>query len=514
MRLALCDNGSKTWNKMSKKEEIYKSYLEDEIKEEELIKILDSIQQKKSKQGGVIYTPWNVAQEMIKLAKPTMDMKIVEPSCGHGIFIVGLLSYMQKEYKLSGDSLLRWFKEAVVGIEISLDSVKELRTILSLYFFKNFGVKVGEEYFKNIICDDGLKFISAYKYDLCIGNPPYIRAKHMDVDYLNYLKKAFESCKVGTIDIYFAFIEKYLKESKCVVFITPNSFLTSKSGLVLRNMFVEKVSYLVDFKEKKIFQDASVYTCIFKCEEGVVSDQFLYGNDIGEKLEIVKKLSLVKNDNVKISNHVVLSGIATLCDKVFLVKKENNKFYAEYEKKKYEIESGCVVPYLKLTKIKSEKDLAGIDYMIYPYKDNKVIINDDEFKERFPSAYKYMEGVKLVLNERDKGKTEKYEKWYAYGRKQGLHNISSKEIIVIPQMIGGECRVHKIKLDGLFKHSKNLVFTSGFVVPVEDDNVKFCQYLLGEEFKKYAIKNGKVWPGKKENYYSLSMGQIKSINII
>ena len=98
---------------MNDERDIYEEYLTSQMHESDLIAKLDSIQDKSVKEDGVIYTPWSVVQEMIAIAEPTPDMKIIEPSCGHGTFLIGLLYYMNQKHGLTGKELSNWFIKKV-----------------------------------------------------------------------------------------------------------------------------------------------------------------------------------------------------------------------------------------------------------------------------------------------------------------------------------------------------------------------------------------------------------------
>ena len=300
-------------NNKNNKIDIYNEYFESQIHESDLIIKLDNIQEKSVKDDGVIYTPWNIVQEMVKIADPTVDMNIIEPSCGHGAFLIGLLYYMNEKYNLTGKELYSWFMDKVVGVEISKNTVDELKQILSAYFLKHFNLSIKPDNFLNIHCHDGLTFENNKKIDLCIGNPPYIRAKNLESEYLQYLKESYDSCRKGTIDIYFAFIEKYSLSAESLVFITPNSFLTSKAGSVLKNSLIDKLTLLIDFKDKKVFKDASVYTCIFRTMANGSSAELIYGNDLGKTNLVKKSVLFEQTDEQDGLVDTVLSGIATLC---------------------------------------------------------------------------------------------------------------------------------------------------------------------------------------------------------
>lgn len=498
---------------MNIKEKIYKNYLSNHLDEFELINEINLLNENLVKENGIVYTPIHIVQHMIEIANPTLEMNIIEPSCGHGIFLIGLLEYISKKYTLTGEELYSWFINKVIGVEIQENTVKELKEILSLYFKKHFNLNTKEYEFTNIHCHDGLTFDNEKQFNLCIGNPPYIRAKNLSNDYLQFLKNNFQSCKKGTIDIYFAFIEKYMNSCDNLVFITPNSFLYSKSGQEIKKNIINKLEILIDFKDIKIFKNTGTYTCIFKTNNITYQNKkILYGNNFN-KLKETEKTKFLSKENKTKKTENILSGIATLCDKIFLVKKAyNGKFYANYNDNLYEIEKEIIAPYLKLTKIKSQKDLENINYMIFPYKNDKKIISEEELKNNYPLTYKYLLITKNRLLERDKGKTEKYESWYAYGRKQGIHNITENNIIVIPQMINNNCKPLKINIEKILKEFNKIIFTSGYLIQENKNNKKICEYILSEKFINFARENGKPWPGKEEPYYDITSRQINNID--
>lgn len=484
---------------MDDKQTIYDRYLLSDMHEADLIVGLDRLQAKSIKKNGVIYTPLHIVNTMLDISKPHPDMTIIEPACGHGIFLFQLLSYMNQHYNLSGMDLYQWFVTKVTAIDISDTTIQELNDILILYFYKHHGIQVST--FDNIITADSLYYTNNH-YDLALGNPPYVRTKNLDTQYLTELRTNFKSCKTGNVDIYYAFIEKYLNHATMMCFITPNSFLNNVSAKTLRTLLQDKLSLLIDFKQKLIFQDARTYTCIFKTTTNN-NNTLLYANDIDQPL-IEKNISEICKDNIKVCNiDTVLSGIATLCDSVFKVKKINDKYFATYNATTYEIEKDIIVPYLKLSKLKPEK--LEYDYMIYPYNSDKSIIPEDIFKQQYPYTYHYLTITLPTLSNRDKGKTSKYDSWYAYGRKQGLHSYTN-DVIIIPIMVSNDCKPFRFNLDNLLSNFKTIVFTSGFIVPYKPE----YNSILSDDFVDYAKTIGKPWPG---SYYSLTTTQIKAFPI-
>ena len=482
------------------KEVIYKRYLDGQINEYEMIHELDNIQTKSVKGSGVIYTPKDIVDYMIDLAKPTLDETIVEPSCGHGVFVFSLFDYMKKTYNLKGSELYYWFMSKVTCVDFSENTVAELKEMLSIYFEREMKLSVFPESFTNVKFQDSL-FNKDKTYDLAIGNPPYVRTKNLEPEYLEQLRKTFKTCEKGNVDIYYAFIERYFKLSKRICFITPNGFLTNMSGKRLYSLINKHISTLIDFKDKLVFKDARTYTTIFVAERDMTFTGRQYANDINEILEYKENPVEVQSVNVK--NTDVLSGLATLADAVYLVKKGNDgKFYATFENVDYEIERDIIVPYLKITKIKS--DVFEHDYMICPYDASYAIIPESTMRLNYPLTMAYFDVVRNRLMQRDKGKTSKYDSWYAYGRKQGLHTITRNNVLLVPLMIGHSCVPVEVDISEQLKDFGRVLFTSGFIVTDKYDS------LLTDEFYAYAKSFGKPWPGKDVPYYGITAKQVKA----
>lgn len=203
--------------------------------------------------------------------------------------------------------------------------------------------------------------------------------------------------------------------NKSLCFIVPNSWINNKSSIYLKNKIIlPKLKELIDFKDKLIFKDARTYTTIINLSNN--NDKKYYYKENLNEINIIKfKIEPVTNcDQLNNKLKLFYSGIATLADKLFIVDKIDNKFIANYNNKKYEIEENILAYYFKVTKFNSNNEYK---YIIYPYDKNKKIINENYLSKNFPKTYNYLLEIKDILLSRDKGKTEKYEAWYAYGRK-------------------------------------------------------------------------------------------------
>jgi tRNA1(Val) A37 N6-methylase TrmN6 len=266
--------------------------------------------------------------------------------------------------------------------------------------------------------DDFIKTDIRQLYDNIIMNPPYIKIQDLSVEYRKYIKDSFSVLNAGMVDIYYAFIIKclaLLKIDGVMVSITPNSYLYNKSALGLRKYLFDNryIKEIIDFKDKKVFADASVYCCITVFTK-TEKTHIIYNNESIQYTALVKNYSLFNlnsGDGATLKSLCkIKNGVATLRDKIFI---HSEKLFDEPCWK--QITNG-----------------ATIKYIIYPY-DNGAIIKEFQFKIINPLTYEYLLSNKTELANRDKG-AKMYPEWYAYGRSQSIL-YSNKKCIYIPCFI-------------------------------------------------------------------------------
>ena len=180
---------------------------------------------KTTKNLGQYFTPEHVANFMIGLSSVSKKGKILEPACGEGIFLKLL---EEKGYK------------NIVGYEVD----KTLKKITEAPIF-----------FESFVTAD-----IKDKYDLIIGNPPYIRWKNLDQE----LKQELETNKLwqkyfnSLCDYLCIFVLKsveLLKDGGELIFITPEYWINTKHAEVLRDYLVKNgvFSEIIHFNETPIF---------------------------------------------------------------------------------------------------------------------------------------------------------------------------------------------------------------------------------------------------------------------
>jgi len=184
---------------------------------------------------GQYFTPKMVAEFMVNLAEINPISKILEPSCGEGIFLEVL-----KENGFNNIS----------AYEIDTELGKDFNFIK----YKSFvSTKIAE------------------KYDLIIGNPPYIRWKNLEDELKTELagNKLWNKYFNKLCDYLYIFILKsieHLNENGQLIFICPEYWMNTTHSISLRNYMVDNGYFecIYHFNETPIFNNATVSVVIFK----------------------------------------------------------------------------------------------------------------------------------------------------------------------------------------------------------------------------------------------------------
>ena len=445
----------------------------------------------KKQQLGQVFTPKEIVDFMIRKVNPNMQHSILEPSCGDGAFILGLLDFFLEQGNNIND-IKDWFEHKLVALDIDNDALEQCKNNITNWFSK---------------------------YDICIGNPPYIQAKHMDKLQLDFIKANFKSCQKYKPNLYYAFIEKFLTLSNRLMFIVPNSFLSNLSGQYITELVSKhSVSEMINFQDNKQFPNADIYTCIIDLSlsiNNMNNDKLLESNNDIQKehdnccnvnyvssisptftLPFTPMLPKLPNDWTLSKNQIVCSF--TLANSVYDI----NESLFENAKSELDlaIKDGVV---RKKIDGKNNNQL-----VIFPYCNGK-IIPESKLKMDFPVIYQHLLNNKSVLDKRDKGKGVNYPVWYQYGRTQGLNNpkFNHKEIVWFSNYYAPDkCEPIFINLDEYFQY----VLKNGMGIIINNDKEKqfWRSFINNKEIWKYITDNSQIISG---GYYQLRTSKIKNI---
>lgn len=239
-----------------------------------------------NKKRGVVYTPFQISKYMIENTITDLDIinnpfiKILDPACGCGNILIPCFKYLKNIYlknlteinavnnlSLSEKNIaIHIIDNNLHGTDIDMYSIK----VLVLDLFNESGY-VNE---KNFCAIDFLVKFEEDKFDVIIGNPPYVGHKSVDREYSRRLKSDYKDIYKDKGDISYCFFIKafdMLKPSGKVSFITSRYFMEAQSSMELRKVITERTSIIkiVDFYGIRPFKNAGIDPAIIFLESGV-----------------------------------------------------------------------------------------------------------------------------------------------------------------------------------------------------------------------------------------------------
>lgn len=468
--------------------------------------------------NGAVYTPsfirdYIVGQVLHSISKPLNECLCADVACGCGAFLFTLAKNIQERTK---ESFARIYQH-LYGVDISAMSIMRAKILLALLALAN-GEEVKDKDF-NLYSGNSLTFDFMAQpavrnntgFDIIVGNPPYVRSKHIDADTKQLLPK-WQTSRIGNADLYIPFFEiglSALREDGILGYITINSFFKSVNARALRKYFSENKTSLsiIDFGEQLVFKKKLAYTCLTFLSKKP-SDTLLYAKadlaDVEEQKnfvysrinysslddhkgwnlnyrEVLNNIRLIENAGEALGDlYVIKNGIATLANDVFIfrpTRSDEDYYYLTRSGKEYPIEKDICRDIIKPNILKTEAEIADKEEkIIAPYDDNSSLIAEDVFISRYPKAYAYLQSCRDILDARDKGEGD-YGAWYAFGRTQAIADSGRKL---------------------LFPYMSDLPH---FVYMPQQDMMIYCGYAIYSESESELLFLKKVLESSVFDYY-------------
>ncbi|WP_350333463.1 Eco57I restriction-modification methylase domain-containing protein [Coralliovum pocilloporae] len=245
------------------------------------------------KRKSAEFEAWEAYRNRLK------TLRIVDPACGSGVFLVMAFDFMKAELTRVNDKIASLkgtglygdlldpdsdiLTNNLYGVDVNEESVEIAK--LSLWVKTARKGKALDSLDNNLKVGDSLIEDSNYAYlahgftwatafphvfaeggfDVVLGNPPYVRQELLG-DMKPYLEKRFDVYH-GVADLYCYFFERglrLLKPGGRLGYISSATFFKTASGQPLRDFLRNKATLetIVDFGDLQIFEGVTTYPAI------------------------------------------------------------------------------------------------------------------------------------------------------------------------------------------------------------------------------------------------------------
>jgi hypothetical protein len=246
-----------------------------------------SIHWKKGKQTDLLF--WYAWQERLQ------QIKVVDPACGSGAFLVAAFDYLHGEYERSNEAIAQSkgansdlfdlnktiLNNNLFGVDINPESIEI--TKLSLWLKTAEHGKPLTSLDSNLKAGNSLGLTEAVAgehfcwhtafadifatggFDVVLGNPPYVRQERFS--HLKTWLETHYAVYHGVADLYAYFFElgaRLLKPNGMMGYISSSTFFKTGSGEPLRQFLRGQtaIQTIVDFGDLQIFEGVTTYPAI------------------------------------------------------------------------------------------------------------------------------------------------------------------------------------------------------------------------------------------------------------
>ncbi|MBT7402282.1 N-6 DNA methylase, partial [Candidatus Woesearchaeota archaeon] len=508
------------------------------------------------------------------LEKKLEDIKILDPACGSGAFLIKAVEILLEIHKE-----IQMFKEGFGKYSASTQGKNQAQLILTKWSDENkskeiilkniYGVDINEESIEitklslflkmarknrkltdlsnhvkqgnSLIDDETVDTETAFdwdkefpfKFDIVIGNPPYVRVQnltHAEIDWYKANKKtAFKR-----VDISIMFMElanTLLKPKGILGYITSNQFIVTEYGKNLRKFILDKyrIKKIIDFGALPIFYGASTYVSIFIFENNTKKNfKYIKINNMTEAQHITN----VNEINIDISslndeawklinkNELILMNRLSLITNLkdignawtgLITGMDEVLMFDESRIKELNFEKEAILPIIRGTDPKRYSYCRPSKYVIYPYTTNK---DKTVVLSEADLKNKYPCVYNYLLQNKNVLINRKDSRKTFANRKDwySLVRFGQKNVFNKFKIVSpGEVKNHKFAID-TSKAGFSCARVFAITLKNEDYDIKYVLTILNSKLIKFYLRQ--IAPLKQGGFYTYSSAILNKVPLM
>lgn len=459
------------------------------------------------KKRGAVYTPnWfagrvteSAFRHWKKLHRNGQEPKIIaDVSCGAGVFLSAIRKTVGPGPK-------------VFGCDIDPKAVA-YSELLGLAENGHWELKCGDTLRETV--RQGALFANRErkdniaKYDLLVGNPPYVRSSILNAEYTAFLKSNFECLSDGNFDLSVAFIDSALEllaDGGVFSYIVTSKFCHSSYGRKLCNKLADfsQVLNIEFFGDHQLFKGYTTYVMVLTAAKTPPGKRFMVttfpagtlNKDLsgrtstlptqklrelpwnfasGEDREALDLLHAPKHPLLTEVLGDVFQGIRTGANDVFVL----------LQKDSIRIEADRLLPFVtgrQVSRFSVDSDALRLvyPYLVDEFGDAKSI-TPDRLASSYPKLFRHLQFHRTALTERSHDETTA---WYAYSRTQNLAGHRLRKLLVKEMMPRAEFAAD---------FSGTIAFGSGYAVDASrltKDELMLWVAILNTPIMEFSLRH-------------------------
>ena len=262
----------------------------------------------KEKLGNFVFSPlnkWTIEKknELKTIKKALDDVKIVDPACGSGAFLVGMFNillelYQKLDIEINLELKQKILRNSLYGVDVKDWAVRIAKIRLWLMIITNedmnskempilcnfpFNLHSGDSLLRSTWELNYPEIVFNGSFDIIITNPPYIRQEDIAKNYKNMLISQVSdrfNLKISKkSDYYVYFFLKSIElasEKGVIALLSSNSWLDVQFGSQLRQGLLKNahIEAIIENLSRRAFESADINTIITILKKKTPEEQF------------------------------------------------------------------------------------------------------------------------------------------------------------------------------------------------------------------------------------------------